>query len=208
MGLGVAGAQQVDAGIAESSLRIGGMHCAACAGTWSSARCTACPECSMRRSARPAASAACAGTARAPRSSACCRRWPTPATRPAPDTAAARARLEREREARLALWRLFVAAFCAMQVMMLAAPAYLSAPGELAPDLQRLLALGRLAADAAGAAASRRRRSSPAPGARCASGASAWTCRWRSASRSPSSPAAARRSTPAGRSATRSTSTR
>ena len=31
---------------------------------------------------------------------------------------------------------------------------------------------------------SRARRSSPAPGATCARAASAWTCRWRSASRS------------------------
>ena len=39
-----------------------------------------------------------------------------------PDTAAD-ARMQRLRESRLALWRLFVAAFCAMQVMMLATPA-------------------------------------------------------------------------------------
>ncbi len=37
------------------------------------------------------------------------------------------------------LWRLFVAWFCAMQVMMLATPAYVAAPGEIAPDLQRLM---------------------------------------------------------------------
>ena len=45
-------------------------------------------------------------------------------------------------EARLALWRLFVASFCAMQIMMLATPDYVSAPGELAPDLKRLLDWG------------------------------------------------------------------
>ncbi len=38
-----------------------------------------------------------------------------------------------------ALWRLFVAGFCAMQVMMMASPAYFAAPGDLAPDLARLL---------------------------------------------------------------------
>ena len=58
-----------------------------------------------------------------------------------PDTAAA-ARVQRQQEARLALWRLFVASFCAMQIMMLATPAYVSAPGELAPDLKRLLDWG------------------------------------------------------------------
>ncbi|HEX3141555.1 MAG TPA: cation-translocating P-type ATPase, partial [Rhizobacter sp.] len=43
------------------------------------------------------------------------------------------------REARQALWRLFVAGFCMMQVMMLTAPGYLAQPGEIAPDLQALL---------------------------------------------------------------------
>ncbi|MFN0183270.1 MAG: heavy metal translocating P-type ATPase [Aquabacterium sp.] len=47
----------------------------------------------------------------------------------------------RQREARRTLWQLFVASFCAMQVMMLAAPAYVAEPGDLAPDLARLLAL-------------------------------------------------------------------
>jgi Cu2+-exporting ATPase len=40
---------------------------------------------------------------------------------------------------RLMLWRWLVAGFCMMQVMMYAAPAYLSAPGEITPDLQALL---------------------------------------------------------------------
>jgi len=52
------------------------------------------------------------------------------------------ARDQRRAERRIALWRLFVAGFCAMQVMMLATPAYVSAPGELAPDLRRLLDWG------------------------------------------------------------------
>jgi len=42
-------------------------------------------------------------------------------------------------EARGALWRLFVAGFCMMQVMMLTTPIYLAAPGEIAPDLLALL---------------------------------------------------------------------
>ena len=45
----------------------------------------------------------------------------------------------RLREERAALWRLFVAAFCTMQVMMYAAPAYVATPGAIAPDMLRLL---------------------------------------------------------------------
>ena len=45
----------------------------------------------------------------------------------------------RQAESRRALWRLFVAAFCMMQVMMAAAPSYFAAPGEIAPDLAALL---------------------------------------------------------------------
>ncbi len=43
------------------------------------------------------------------------------------------------REARQALWRLFVAGFCMMQVMMLTTPGYLAEPGEIAPDLDALM---------------------------------------------------------------------
>ncbi|CAN7280363.1 heavy metal translocating P-type ATPase [Polaromonas sp. LjRoot131] len=45
----------------------------------------------------------------------------------------------RLRAQRLMLWRWLVAGFCMMQVMMYAAPAYLSAPGEITPDIQALL---------------------------------------------------------------------
>jgi Cu2+-exporting ATPase len=124
-------------GTAESSLRIGGMHCAACADV---------VERALRRTpgvieARVSAAAQCATV-----------RWDPDRTRPSeleqavraagyearPDTAAG-ARAARTAEARVALWRLFVAGFCAMQVMMLAAPAYFAGPGELAPEWKRLL---------------------------------------------------------------------
>lgn len=49
------------------------------------------------------------------------------------------AEAERTRAARQTLWRLFVAAFCMMQVMMFATPAYLAAPGEIAADHLKLL---------------------------------------------------------------------
>ena len=46
---------------------------------------------------------------------------------------------ERLKETRQALWRLFVAGFCAMQVMMYAWPAYVAAPGEIPDDINQLL---------------------------------------------------------------------
>ena len=126
--------------IAEASLRIGGMHCAACADV---------VEHALRRTpgvidAQVSAAAQCATV-----------RWDPGRTQPAaleeavraagyearPDTAAA-ARAARTKEARTALWRLFVAGFCAMQVMMLAAPAYFAGPGELDPEWKRLLDWG------------------------------------------------------------------
>lgn len=59
----------------------------------------------------------------------------------APD-AAVPARALRKAEHRKAVWRLFVAWFLMMQVMMLAAPAYFAEPGDLAPDLLRLMQWG------------------------------------------------------------------
>ena len=61
--------------------------------------------------------------------------------RATPDVAAP-ARELRRRERRQALWRLFVATFLMMQVMMLATPAYVAEAGELAADLDRLLRWG------------------------------------------------------------------
>jgi len=46
---------------------------------------------------------------------------------------------ERLKETRQALWRLFVAGFCAMQVMMYAFPAYVAVPGEIPADIEQLL---------------------------------------------------------------------
>jgi P-type Cu2+ transporter len=53
--------------------------------------------------------------------------------------AAAPARFARIAEKRKALWRLFVAGFCMMQVMMYATPAYVAPPGDITPDVLRLL---------------------------------------------------------------------
>ena len=43
------------------------------------------------------------------------------------------------KEARLALWRWLVAGFCMMQVMMYAVPAYMAQPGDITPDIEKLL---------------------------------------------------------------------
>jgi P-type Cu2+ transporter len=124
-------------GLAESALRIGGMHCAACAGT-------------VERALLAVPGVAHAQVSAASQSAAV--QWHTAQTRPSafvaavqqagytalPNTHFATQRL-RQQESRQALWRLFVAVFCAMQTMMMAAPAYFSAPGDLAPDLKRLM---------------------------------------------------------------------
>jgi len=125
---------------AESWLRLAGLHCAACAITIEEA---------LRGVEGVQQVEVNAASARARVS------WDPARTRPSalvdavraagyealPDTAAA-ARAQRRAEHRQMLWRLFVAGFCAMQVMMLATPAYVAGPQGLEPDLRRLLDLG------------------------------------------------------------------
>ncbi len=55
-----------------------------------------------------------------------------------PDVAASARALRRGEERRM-LWRLVVAVFCMMQVMMYQAPLYVAGPGTLTPDLRTLL---------------------------------------------------------------------
>ncbi len=50
---------------------------------------------------------------------------------------------QRHRERRQLLWQLFVAAFCMMQVMMLATPEYVTQPGDIPPDLVKLMRWGQ-----------------------------------------------------------------
>lgn len=125
---------------AETQLQLAGMHCAACAGLIEQAL--------VKVDGVVSASVSAA----AQRATVL---WDPARTRPsmmiaavraagydaAPD-AAAPARALRRAEYRTALWRLFVAAFCAMQVMMFATPLYVSAPGEIEPDLHQLLNWG------------------------------------------------------------------
>ncbi len=125
----------------ESGLQIGGITCAACSGILESAL--------MRvdgvLEARVSAASARASV-----------HWDPARTRPSvfiaairaagynavPD-AAAPARELRRHEHRQALWRWFVAAFCSMQVMMLATPSYVADAGDLTPDLRQLLNWGQ-----------------------------------------------------------------
>ena len=127
--------------IARTRLRLSGMHCAACAGlieTTLQARCgvhaaqvnastqtlmldwspAGVPFEELRQSLRAAGYDL------------------------APDLAGP-ARELRRREHRQAVWRLFVASFLMMQVMMLAWPSYVAAPGEMAPDQAALLRWGQ-----------------------------------------------------------------
>ena len=126
--------------LADSSLRISGMHCAACAGLIEQAlgRVDGVLDVSVSAAgerARVRWSPQRTGVARI-----------VTAIRAAgydasPD-AAQDAREARKLEHRAAIWQLFVAAFCAMQVMMMATPSYVAGPGELAPDLRQLLNWG------------------------------------------------------------------
>ncbi|MFN3305459.1 MAG: cation transporter, partial [Roseateles sp.] len=125
------------AGAALSQFQVSGMHCAACSGLI---------EAALAR--LPGVEAASVN----PASARLALRWQPSRLALAdvlaalqsigygatPDVAAP-ARELRRRERRQALWRVFVAGFLMMQVMMLATPAYVAGPGELTPDLDRLL---------------------------------------------------------------------
>ena len=125
---------------AVSALQVSGMHCAACAGLIEQAV------------SRVDGVIAAQVNAAARRLSIT---WDPARTRPSalvaavraagygavPDTASSARELRRD-EHRAAVWRLFVAAFCGMQVMMMATPSYVASGNELAPDLRQLLNWG------------------------------------------------------------------
>ncbi len=126
--------------VADSSLRISGMHCAACAGLIEQAvgRVGGVLEASVSASGARARVQWLPGRARLSDIVAAIRAAGYDAM---PDTAAD-AREARKLEHRQAVWRLFVAAFCGMQVMMMATPSYVATGDELAPDLRQLLNWG------------------------------------------------------------------
>ena len=126
--------------LGESALQLSGMHCAACSGIIEQALLGV----GGVRSAQVSAAGQRAVV-----------RWDPAQTQPSalisavrgagydavPD-AAAPARELRRAEHRTAVWRLFVASFCAMQVMMFATPSYVAGPGDLADDMRQLLNWG------------------------------------------------------------------
>lgn len=127
---------------AETTLQLAGMHCAACAGLIEDAL----GRVDGVLGARVSAAAQRATV-----------QWDPARTRPSALVAAIRAAgydaaadaegradgaAMRRAESRAALWRLFVAWFCSMQVMMFVTPLYLTAPGEIEPDLRQLLNWG------------------------------------------------------------------
>ncbi len=125
---------------AESSLQLAGLHCAACSGIIE------------RALLRVAGVHGVQVSAAAERATVC---WSPALTRPSaliaavraagydavPD-AAAPAHEQRRQSQRQALWRLVVAGFCAMQVMMFATPSYVAGAGELSAEMRQLLNWG------------------------------------------------------------------
>jgi P-type Cu2+ transporter len=122
---------------AVSQFRISGMYCAACAGQIEDA---------LHQTTGVLAARVQAASERAEVV------WAPEVTRPSALIAAIQAagygavpdvgagdRAVRTTESRAALWRLFLAGFCMMQVMMYAAPAYFAAPGDIDTDSLRLL---------------------------------------------------------------------
>ena len=125
---------------AESALQLAGMHCAACAGLIENALARVDGVCAVQVSAASERASVTwdPGRTRPSALIAAVRRAGYDAV---PD-AAAPAREMRRREQRQAVWRLFVAGFCSMQVMMMAWPSYVAAPGELSDEMRRLLNWG------------------------------------------------------------------
>jgi cation transport ATPase len=102
---------------------------------------------------------------------------------------AARSEQISQRERRSALWRLFVAGFGMMQVMMYAFPAYIAADGEMTADIEVMMRWASLILTAPVVLYSAA-PSSATPSATCACAGWGWTCPSLSASGPPSSPAA------------------
>ena len=127
-------------GEAVSQFRIAGMRCAACAGIIERAL-NAQPGVLDAKVHAAAERLQLRWDPRATRLTPLLRALERAGYEAVPDAAAPARRL-REREHRRALWRLFVAAFLMMQVMMLAWPSYVAAPGELGEDLRQLLNWG------------------------------------------------------------------
>ncbi|NML15464.1 heavy metal translocating P-type ATPase [Azohydromonas caseinilytica] len=124
----------------ESVLRLSGMYCAACADTIEQAL-MAVPGVESARVSASAERARIEWDPARTRMAALVQAIRRAGYDAVPD-AAAPARALRQAENRQAVWRLFVAWFCMMQVMMMAWPIYVARPGEMAPDHWQLLNWG------------------------------------------------------------------
>lgn len=134
----IIGSAEASSPVQERAWAVAGLHCAACAG-----------QLRERLLAVPGVEAAEVGygaalaLVRAPAAlqEALPQRLRGSGYRLAAMEAASAAAL-RQQEARQLLWRLFVAGFCMMQVMMLAAPTYFAEGAAVPPDLRQLLHWG------------------------------------------------------------------
>ena len=130
-------ASSAAAGLWESQVMVQGMHCAACALAL---------ERSLLSLAGVVATQVSAASGRASVV------WSAALTRPSvwltgplalgyvlTPASSAQAPAHDLQQSRLVLWRWLVAGFCMMQVMMYAVPGYLAAPGDITPDIEKLL---------------------------------------------------------------------
>ena len=124
-------------GLWESQLLVRGMHCAACSLMLEQALLAKPGVLSVKVSAASQrASVVWSASQTRPSLWLCAPRALGYSLSPALDTAASD---QARRDARLALWRWLVAGFCMMQVMMYAFPAYVTEPGDITPDIEKLL---------------------------------------------------------------------
>ncbi|WP_293996163.1 heavy metal translocating P-type ATPase [Sphaerotilus sp.] len=123
--------------LGQSRLLLSGLHCAACAGLIEDALCRV--EGVQRAEVSGAAQrAVVTWNPQRTQVSALIEAVRAAGYGAFPDTGAQAVALA-TRETRQSIWRLFVAAFCMMQVMMYATPAYVAAAGDITPDMVQLL---------------------------------------------------------------------
>jgi Cu2+-exporting ATPase len=123
--------------LGQSRLLLSGLYCAACAGTIEEALCGV-PGVSRADVNGTAQRAVVVWDPARTRMSALIEAVRRSGYGAFPDTGA-QAVAEASRESRKAIWRLFVAAFCMMQVMMYASPAYIAEAGDMSLDIAQLL---------------------------------------------------------------------
>ncbi|MEY4752098.1 MAG: hypothetical protein RIQ60_4312 [Pseudomonadota bacterium] len=123
--------------IGQTRLLIAGMHCAACSGTIEAAL-RAVPGVRSAEVSGAAERAVIVWDANQTRLSRLVEAIQDAGYGAFPDTGA-QALNQARQESRQAVWRLFVAGFCMMQVMMYATPAYVAGVGDMSADMQSLL---------------------------------------------------------------------